>query len=355
MPTTPMQKVTAAAPWGTLRRMRYPVTYLRLLARELRLDDAGQRRLLAGTRLSPADIQQLDREIGAQDYLRVIGNALALADRPGFGLEMGARLSLAAHGPLGQLLSSGPTLAAAWQALVRYHGLRVPLVQLACRTEGDSVVIGLGPATDAVGQCLIEAMVVTVQRGIELVIGRRLVEARWQFAGPAPAHAALYARHLRGQWRFDAPETALRLPRALMEMPNPFRDADAWAQALAHCEALSRSRAAAEAASTTGERITRLLQQHPGRLWTLAEVAAHFHLSPRTLMRRLKAEGLRYQQLLDAELFRQAVPLLQTPGHGVESVAVALGYQEATAFRRAFRRWAGVSPSAWLAEQASRQ
>ncbi|MFN3586292.1 MAG: AraC family transcriptional regulator ligand-binding domain-containing protein [Moraxellaceae bacterium] len=336
--------------------MRYPVTYLRLLARELRLDDAGQRRLLADTRLSPADIQQLDREIGAQDYLRVIGNALALADRPGFGLEMGARLSLAAHGPLGQLLSSGPTLAAAWQALVRYHGLRVPLVQLACRTEGERfvIVLALEAAPEAVGQCLAEAMAVTVQRGIELVIGRRLTEARWLFAGPEPAHAALYARHLRGQWRFGAAETALRLPRALMETPNPFRDPEAWAQALAHCDALSRSRAAAEAVSTTGERITRLLQQHPGRLWTLAEVAAHFHLSPRTLMRRLKAEGLSYQQLLDAELFRQAVPLLQTPGHGVESVAVALGYQEATAFRRAFRRWAGVSPSAWLAEQAPR-
>lgn len=350
-----MQKVTAATPWGTLRRMRYPVTYLRLLARELRLDDAGQRRLLAGTRLTPADIQQLDREIGAADYLRVIGNALVLADRPGFGLEMGTRLSLAAHGPLGQLLSSGPTLADAWQALVRYHGLRVPLVQLACRVERDSfvIVLALDGAPEAVGQCLTEAMAVTVQRGIELVIGRRLTEARWQFAGPAPAHAALYDRHLRGQWRFGAPETALRLPRALMETPNPFRDPEAWAQALAHCETLTRSRTA-ESAAVTGERITRLLQQHPGRLWTLAEVAAHFHLSPRTLMRRLKAEGLTYQQLLDAELFRQAVPLLRTPGHGVESVAVALGYQEATAFRRAFRRWSGLSPSAWLAQQAPR-
>ncbi|MDP2228819.1 MAG: AraC family transcriptional regulator ligand-binding domain-containing protein [Moraxellaceae bacterium] len=348
--------------------MTYPVTYIRLLARELRLDEAGQRQLLAGTPLTPADIGQLDREVSAADSLLILRNTLRLADRPGFGLEVGSRFSLAAHGPLGQLLSSSPSLADAWHALERYQALRVPLVHIRCRFERDNFVIALtiDHALDDIGLLMLEAMAVTVQRGIELIIGRRLKEARLQFAYPEPAHVDLYARYLHGSCRFNATHTAIRIPRVVMEEPNPFRDPQVWAQATAHCEALfqtlSQTRSQrqsqhqsqplqARAVLLWRERITHVLQQHPGQLWTLVEVAAHFHLSPRTLMRHLKAEATSYQQLLDAELQRQAKLHLRSPRHTVESVALALGYQDATAFRRAFRRWCGESPSAWLARQ----
>ncbi|MDI1302061.1 MAG: AraC family transcriptional regulator [bacterium] len=333
--------------------MRYPVTYTRLLARELRLDERGQGVLLHGTALTPADLGQLDQRISAADQMQVIRNALQLADRPGFGLEVGSRLSLAAHGPLGQLLSSSPSLGEAWAALERYHALRVPLVQLTRRLEREHLVLclTLQHPLDEAGLFLIEAMAVTVQRGIELITGRRLKEARLQFAYPAPAHAGLYARYLHGSCRFGATQTALKIPRALLEEPNPFRDPSVWAQAVQHCEALEQSLQSG-ARTGWGERITHLLQQQPGELWPLASVAAHFHLSPRTLMRYLKAEGVNYQHLLDAELFRQAKLHLLSPRHTVESVALALGYQDATAFRRAFRRWCGEAPSVWLARQA---
>lgn len=330
--------------------MRYPVTYTRLLARELRLDVAGQAQLLAGTGLTPADLGEMERLISAADQLAIIRNALALAGRPTLGLEIGSRLSLAAHGPLGQLLSAGPTLGDAWAALERFHALRLPLMQLSRRVEQGQMVIclSLQHEPDAAGLFLVEATMVTVQRGIELHIGRRLREATLQFSYPAPAHVDAYARYLHGRCEFAAGETALRIPLALMEQANPFRDARVWEQALHQCELLEQSLADASRASWQ-QRITHLLQQHPGQLWTLATVAAHFHLSPRTLMRHLKQEGTSYQSVLDQELSRQALLHLRSPRHTTESVALALGYQDATAFRRAFRRWFGMPPSEYLA------
>lgn len=335
--------------------MPYPVTYIRLLARELRLDAAGQFELLQGSSLNPADLAQLEQLIDEDDCIRVIRNALKLAQRPGWGLEVGSRLSLAAHGPLGQLLSASPSLGEAWEALERYHALRVPLVQLSRRMEKDHLLIQLDlqHPLDDVGLFLVEAMMVTVQRGIELIIGRRLKEAELHFAFPAPAHVDLYEKHLHGRCRFNAAKTLVKIPRALIEMSNPFRDPRQWAQALQHCEALQASLRSSDANAWV-MRITQVLQQHPGQLWTLAEIAAHFHLSPRTLMRHLKSEGSSYQQVLDTELERQAKLHLSSPRHTVESVALALGYQDATAFRRAFRRWCGESPSAWLASQQAR-
>lgn len=329
--------------------MRYPVTYSRLLARELRLDENGQCRLLAGTGLSPSDLMTLDLLISAEQQARIGRNAMQLANRPTFALEVSSRLSVAAHGPLGQLLSSSSTLGEAWEALERFHALRVPLVQLKRRFTENAldICLELHMPSDDLGQFLIEAMVVTVQRGIELVIGRKLREATYYFAGAAPAHVGEYPRFLHSPCHFLSGENRVSIPLALLSQPNPFRDKTVYQQALAQCEQLEQE-IRSEQQPDWSPRILHLLRQHPGKLWTLAELAEHFHVSARTLIRYLKAEGVSYQELLDRELARQALDLLKLERHTVESVALALGYQDATAFRRAFKRWFGVPPSEYV-------
>lgn len=334
--------------------MQYPITYSRLLARELRLDRAGQVRLLAGTGLTPEDLVAVDPLIREQDQVTVIRNALAIAGRPGLGLVVGSHLSLAAHGALGQLLAASPTLGDAWAALERFHTLRVPLVAVRHEARGAHVHIRLDPqcALDEVGLFLLEAMVVTIQRGIELVIGRRLREGKLTLGYPPPAWAADYAAVIHSPYVFDGARTTWRVPRALMEQPNPFRDDALWQEAWRQCEQAVGAR---DAAGRTGwaARVRQFLQAQPGVLWTLAAVAAHFHVSPRTLIRHLKQEGTAFQALLDDALAQQAIALLRD-GHTVESAALATGYREATAFRRAFRRWTGMAPMAWLAAEQSR-
>ncbi|MFZ5757032.1 MAG: AraC family transcriptional regulator ligand-binding domain-containing protein [Pseudomonadota bacterium] len=345
-----MQKVTT--PRG--HTVRFPITYSRLLARELRLDRAGQTRLLAGTRLRPDDLLALERLIGQDEQLTVIRNALAIADRPGLGLALGNRLPLAAHGPLGQLLAASPTLGDAWAALERFHALRVPLVTVRREVRAGEVWIHLRAdvAPDDVRLFLVEVMVVTVQRSIELIIGRRLREARLLLVHTMPPHAADYATVLHSPYTFGGDCTAWCIPRQLMEEPNPFRDDTLYHAALRRCEQAASALAGDRA--RWRDRVTQLLQANPGALWTLAEVAAHFHVSPRTLIRQLKAEGCAWQQLLDAELARQSAELLLEKGHSVESAALAIGYRDATAFRRAFRRWTGMAPVAWRQEQGKK-
>jgi AraC-like DNA-binding protein len=65
-------------------------------------------------------------------------------------------------------------------------------------------------------------------------------------------------------------------------------------------------------------------------------------------MRYLREEQTSYQTLRDSELARQAKLSLLVSNNTVESVALSLGYQEVSNFRRAFKRWFGVSPQEFI-------
>ncbi|MBX2800591.1 MAG: AraC family transcriptional regulator [Myxococcales bacterium] len=85
---------------------------------------------------------------------------------------------------------------------------------------------------------------------------------------------------------------------------------------------------------------------------SLAEAARHFGTSSRSLDRRLAAEGTRFQRVLDEVRFDLARQWL--PDAPVGEVASRLGFAGPRGFHRAFRRWSGQSPSAWLAATGSR-
>lgn len=73
-------------------------------------------------------------------------------------------------------------------------------------------------------------------------------------------------------------------------------------------------------------------------------VARELGCSRQTLYRRLKAEGVTYEQLLDALRHRLAVRLVRDEGLSVKDAAWRLGFSDPAAFSRAFKRWTGKSP-----------
>ena len=68
-------------------------------------------------------------------------------------------------------------------------------------------------------------------------------------------------------------------------------------------------------------------------------------ITPRTLQRYLKKSGLTYQDVIDQLRYESALPLLKNQQQNILEIALELGYSDAAHFSRAFRRWAGMSPS----------
>ena len=73
-------------------------------------------------------------------------------------------------------------------------------------------------------------------------------------------------------------------------------------------------------------------------------VARALGVSVRSLQRRLSEEGHSYQELVDAMRRDAAEGYLADRSLSIGEVAFLLGYSEAAAFHRAFKRWCGVTP-----------
>lgn len=76
-------------------------------------------------------------------------------------------------------------------------------------------------------------------------------------------------------------------------------------------------------------------------------VASELGLKPRTLNRLLGKEGTSFIRMLEDAQYESAQRLLRDATAPVVSVAWSLGYADASAFSRAFRRWSGMTPTEW--------
>ncbi len=82
---------------------------------------------------------------------------------------------------------------------------------------------------------------------------------------------------------------------------------------------------------------------------TIDRVAGDMGLSRQTLYRRLKEEGVTFEELLDTLRHRLALRYLQAERMSVKATSYRLGFSEPAAFSRAFKRWTGSSPRTAMA------
>jgi AraC-like DNA-binding protein len=101
--------------------------------------------------------------------------------------------------------------------------------------------------------------------------------------------------------------------------------------------------------ATVQTRVRRVVMQAIvlGERPPLVAMAARMGMSPATLQRQLKSEGTSYREVVEGVQQAQACAHLVRPGVRSSDVAYAVGFSSQRAFCRAFRRWTGMSPTAW--------
>jgi len=90
-----------------------------------------------------------------------------------------------------------------------------------------------------------------------------------------------------------------------------------------------------------------MIRLAPPRIQAVAEIGG---MHPRTLQRRLEAEGLTFKKLVDQSRFLETADLMRDEDVPLVDIAHAVGYSDQAHFNHAFRRWAGVTPSSYRSQ-----
>ena len=332
-----------------------PVSYSRLLARELGLQEKELGSLLWNTGLDGYSLTRDDTLLTATQLLQIIRNALRLSGDPALGLRVGRLLTPATHGSLGFLAHASPDLQTAVEAFREFLPSRIYYARMEIREEGEWLACYLRPDFDAeevLYRFVIEAFSMALLSLVEFVLGQPLEEGQLHFGYPAPAHLESYQNYFTLPSRFDAGESKVLIPQRLCRIPNASSDHVMYNIALQQCQAMLRQ--LPEKRASTKQRVQAIMLSYPPGQLSEEDLAERLFITKRTLARRLEKEGTGFRPLRDELLSTMAARYLSETRMSVEAIAGLLNYHDAANFRRAFKRWFGTTPARYRGGDRSR-
>ncbi|KVM83266.1 AraC family transcriptional regulator [Burkholderia stagnalis] len=311
-----------------------------------------QAKLLAGTGLSAAQLDDPNAEVTADQELRLTGNLLRLLGHPqGLGFEVGQRYHFSAYGVWGYGLIASATARDALALALRFLPLTYAFTIITYREDDESCVLNFGAPElpDALSRFCVErdmtAAVVLLQEigGADFALLRFSLQAD-RVTGARGA-IALVPRIGDVEPVFGARSNSLVFERAYLDRALPHANPITVSMCEQMCNQLLEARRARVGATAL---IRHYLSATPGTLpFSLEDMARLMNTSARTLKRRLQEEGTTFRALLAESRGAMAEALLGDERLTLTDVAERLGFSDLSSFSQAFKRWYGVAPGAF--------
>lgn len=301
--------------------------------------------VLRAAQLELAEIDAGDAHIPRAKLYELFELALDLSGDPAFAMHSLERAPGGSFGPLSSPLAHAADLRSALQALQQFRSLLgEPPTFLIDEQEGE-VIIRCQPLTDQSARVR-RFMSEVVLTGLYVLLGRFRCTDAVTFIGfdyEAPAHEQEYTRIFEGRAQFLQPYTGLRFAAASLDARAPAPAVHDTLRASA-----TRRTGRMQSGLPWSVRVHEsLVWQQPPRDLSMTYVAQRLGISVRSLRRYLNAEGKSYAELMREGQAAIAKRCLRELGHTIQQTAAELGFDDETSFHRAFKRWTGLTPSAF--------
>jgi AraC-like DNA-binding protein len=316
-----------------------------------KLSGAQRTRVLQAAGL-PAELLSVPHSrVTAESFAAVWLAVARELDDEFFGLDS-RRMKVGSFALLCQAVLHSENLDRAVKRMLRGFAVYLDDIAGELQLEDQQAVISIGNriVSAAARRFADETFLVMVHGLMCWLVGKRIGLQCAEFAHGRPPHAqeytVMYSEHLR----FDAERTALRFDATLLRAPI-VQNATTLKQFLRTAPQSVFLKYKNKNSWTA--RLRRRLRGCIGEAeWpVLDEIAREFHVTPTTLRRRLDLEGTSYQDIKD-ELRRDAAihHLCHSP-LSIADIGSLVGYQEPSAFHRAFKKWSGVQPGEYRLRQ----
>ncbi len=350
---TPKNSLTHSAQWERGHRQVedlrvHPILGVPELLRQLGVDPAA---LLARVGIAPELLADQDNRLPFERVGCLLAESVRETGCAHFGLLAGQRASAAALGVIGELAGQAPTVEAGLRLLSLHFHLhdRGAVLTLLHRGPTLAELVYTLHVRDLPGA----AQVMDGALAIGMHLMRGFCGPAWSpvevtFAHGRPANLNPYQSFFRVPLRFDQRRSALVFARHWLRQAIPGADPQAREELTRRIGILS---SASPHAFTDAVRQI-LIELILGGVPSTERIASLLGVSRRTLFRRLQAEGVSLQGIVNEVRWELARQLLQESRMPIGEIAATLHFSEPSAFTRAFKQATGITPSACRAGAA---
>lgn len=322
------------APFPTAGGGLTRLAYVRAIEEDLEVEPLLRK---AGLTLQQVDNSTLRVNVKNQiTFLNIVAAAL---DDEILGFHLAQTFDLREIGMLYYVMASSETLGDALQRPARYSRLTNG-VQLEYRTSKDVTIrfeyIDVARHQD---RHQIEFFMVSLVRLVRHLSGHNLLPNRVNLTHHHDYFYSTFKTFFGPEVAFSGGMDEIAFPSTVQFMPLATAASFLQELLIAQCELTRVNRLRPAALRVSVENKIASLLPH-GKAQAPA-IARTLGMSQRTLARRLASEGLSFTAILDEMKYDLAKHYLGDAVLPITTIAWLLGYQEASAFAHAFKRWTG--------------
>lgn len=328
----------------------YRAVVLWLQAREM---DMTQ--LLTGIEVSVEQLSGSDCMLNTAQHHRLIHNLLAMCDRPGLGLSIGATESIGSLGVVGLTMLCAPNLRESMELGVQYSAIIGALGNLEVSSDGNDFIIAFDhpPATYATKRYQVESLFASIYSYIAQLCGissilepagenTSVAATSLHLAYKDPGYKHQYQQFFDCEVVFEAERNQMVFDVSALGQPMAFSNDFAFRKCRALCGQLAQEM---KEESITVREVRQHLATDPVGMAKPQRLADAMGMSLRTLQRQLSQCGASVSGLSAETNHRLSLDLLSNPALTLAEISAALGYSDASNFRRAFKSWTGLTPT----------
>ena len=281
--------------------------------------------------------------MSTEEYSNIVVHALQLCGDPALGLHAGKRVALNSFGVLGQAHLFCENIGQALSLSQDFQILYSPIF-MDYWIEDDQCILELLPSVhfdnEEVRRYVIEESLSTAYGDACFLAQTSLPLTEIRLPYRRPTYADDYAVRFPCPVRFGEGEMRVTFPAEVLEYSVVMHDPDMLDMCMRECR-----RRIDEVTNEDDliRGIRQLLSASSERFPGLDEIARRLHMSPRNLRYQLRRRNTNFRTILDETRKKLAMEYLQGTTIGIDAIAGILGFQETTSFRKAFKKWAGVS------------
>ncbi len=298
--------------------------------------------LLAAADIPRFALEEPSFRIRFEQELRFIRLALQALQLPTAGLIIGQRYHLAMFGVLGLAASCAPTMRDLFRSVPSHPSLCWGCIEQSVWRDGDEEYVTFEENAE-VGDCAAFFVVRDTTATLTLfrqTLGAELAPTAVRFRHVRPVDVEPYEQFFGCPVTFDDSDNQIRFGRRMWDTPPPQANAMSFRFFDNQCRRLGE---VMQAPLNYADIVrTRLRSATP--IPSLGEVVGALYLTRRTLQRRLVDEGTSFSVLLTEVRYERALELMRRSGMDNNLIAASLGFEDASAFSRAFKAWTGLAP-----------